>query len=87
MDKKMYGITLLNLEDVQGLFDTVDRCKEPVYMVSGDHMMDLQDQEVREILRSSQMEGEEIPRLKLFASCQTDTIIIANFMMCGRRSA
>lgn len=87
MDKKMYGITILNLEDVQGLFDTVDRCKEPVYMVSGDHLMDLHNQEVREFLRSSQMEGEEIPRLKLYANCQSDTMIIANFMMCGRRSA
>lgn len=87
MDKKMYGITILNLEDVQGLFDTVDRCKEPVYMVSSDHLMDLRDQEVREFLRSSQMEGEEIPNLKLYACCSADTIIIANFMMCGKRSA
>ena len=87
MDKKMYGITILNLEDVQGLFDTVDRCKEPVYMVSGDHFMDLHNQEVREFLRSSQMEGVEIPRLKLYAICQSDMVTIANFMMCGRHSA
>ena len=83
MDKKMYGITILNMEDVQGLFDTVDRCKEPVYMVNGDQILDLRSQENREILRSSQMEGEAIQSLKLFATCQSDIVTIAGYMMGG----
>ena len=87
MDKKMFGITILNMEDVQGLFDTVDRCKEPVYMVSGDQILDLRAQENREILRSSQMEGEPIHSLKLSATCQADIVTIAGYMMGGVRKS
>ena len=87
MDKNMYGITILNVEDLEGLFETVDRCKEPVYMISGDQMVDLRNRETRVFLQNSQMEGEEIPSLKLYATCQADTVTIAGYMMRGSQKS
>ena len=87
MSKKMFGITILHVDDVEGLFAAVDDCTKPVYMVSGEQLVDLHNGAARQTLRDTQKKGEEIANLKVYTSCDEDMMILANYLMYGRCSA
>ena len=87
MSKKLFGIKILHVDDLDGLFATVDDCAQPVYMVSGDQLVDLHSQEARQTLREAREKGQEIADLKIYTSCSEDMIIVANYLMYGRCSA
>ena len=87
MKKGLFGITILNIEDIRDFLQVVDTCEEPVYCMEGDRLCDLRsDTDRAEVLVQMSQDGV-IARLNVHTCNQRDTEHMINYMMCRRRSA
>lgn len=87
MKKGLFGITILNIEDIRDFLQVVDACEEPVYCMEGDRLCDLRSDADRAEVLVQMSEDGVIARLNVHTCNQRDTERMINYMMCRKRTA
>ena len=87
MKTGLFGITILNIEDIREFLDAVDACDASIYCMAGERLCDLRFDKDRAEVLVRMVEDGCIPRLSVHTCNQQDTTRMINYMMCRKHTA